>query len=173
MALKRKLNLGFGTDPDNVNLSELPLSAKGQIGGVYESKASRWQMYQLVDAGPSVAGDVGYEKVSAGVPLYGQATRTIGNSNLRLVAGIFTRAVTLNYYTLLRKAGVFACKSEVGLTNLGALAVAHTANNALTIVDTLSAATATAALPSVGVALAARDGVTGKTSVLLDIPYSG
>jgi hypothetical protein len=132
MAIKRKMNLGFGTDPMSVNLSSLPPQAAGEVGGVYEQAGKGWQMYQLVDAGPAVIGDVGYIKLSSGVPLYGQCTRTIGNSTGNLAVGVFTFAVTLNYYTLIQTMGYIAgVKAETSYDGLGDQGFAHTANNSL------------------------------------------
>lgn len=153
MPIKRKMNLGFGTDPDSVNLSALPPQSQGQLGGIYEQNYSRWQMVQLVDAGPAVIGDVGYVKLSSGVPLYGQCTRTIGNSTGNLAWGMFTFAVTLNYYTLLRVGGYVAgIKAESSYDGLGDQGFAHTANNSLAGVN---AGTAPINSPTVAIGLGA------------------
>lgn len=158
MAIKRKLNLGFGGDPDAVNLSTL---AWGQLGGVYESREKGWQMFKLVDAGLT-AGQVAYRKVYDGSY---QATATIANSSVNEVAGIATTTVTVNYFTLLRCRGTYAVVSEASLDGRGDLAFAHTANNSLAGVNSGIAPINKV----VGTATAARGAST--TSVALDINY--
>lgn len=162
MAIKRKLNFGFGTNPDNINMSALPPSALGQIGGVYEVKDNGWQMYQLVDAGPSVAGDLGYDKGYSNSGLYCNATRTIGNSTQNEVAGVFTTAVTLNYFTLLRKKGVFNVKSADSTINARGLGITSDTSANRVILQAGSVKT-------IGIAQAAQS--TGFVSALLNINY--
>lgn len=124
MARRRNLNLGWGSNPDNVNLSALPPQAAGQLGGTYEQGANRWQFVQLLD-GAGAAGDVVY--TSAYDSLY-KATTTIGNSSNGEVAGIITTAVTQNYYTCVRKGGLFNVKAN-GLFARGTQVCGDSASN--------------------------------------------
>lgn len=161
MAIKRKMNLGFGTDPDSVNMSALPPQSQGQLGGIYETNDKGWQFMQLVDAGPAVAGDVGYYKVSGGAVLFGQATRTIGNSFQNLVAGVFPFASTLNYYTLIRKRGTINVKSADATVTAGKQFTSDAASNQVILLAGI--------IKPIGVALANQGG--GFVSGYLDIPY--
>lgn len=108
MAKKRFMNLGFGTDPDAINMSALPPQSQGQIGGFYEQNEKRWQFYKHVD-GAGAAGDVVYNKSYDGKF---EATDTIANASIYEVAGVVTTTVTENYYTLLRKGGTFSTKAN-------------------------------------------------------------
>lgn len=126
MAKKRYMNLGFSTDPDAISLSALPPQSQGQLGGIYEQNEKRWQMFKLVDAGPSVAGDLGYIKSYDGKY---EATRTIGNSSRNEVAGVFPTAVALNNFTLLRVGGLIDVKAGAGTFARGTHAVSDTSGN--------------------------------------------
>lgn len=123
MAKKRIINLGFGTNPEAVNLSALAPHETGQIDGVYEVGLNGYQLVQCVDAGPSVAGDLGYVKIGSLAHQPGQCTRTFnaGTGPSNLVYGVFTTAVTLNYYTLIKQRGITLCKTkgaDVGAANI-------------------------------------------------------
>jgi hypothetical protein len=106
MALRRKLNLGFGGNPDAVNLSAL--ASAGQIGGIYESGNNRYQLLQIVD-GAATAKDVVYHTTYDGTQ---KATTLIANSSGGEVAGVCPFGVTQNYYTLVKKGGSQSTKAN-------------------------------------------------------------
>lgn len=163
MSVKRKMNLGFGTNPDNISITTLPPQSQGTLNGVYEQKDQGWQFMQLVDAGPSVAGDVGYYKLSAAALLFGQCTRTIGNSKQNLVAGVFPCAVPLLNYTLIRKRGAFLTASGANPAN-GDQVTSDVGSNRVI--------TAATVIKPIGVALEAGGAtVAAFTTVQLDIQY--
>lgn len=166
MAIKRKLNLGFGTNLEAVNLSALPPHAVGQLNGVIESGLNGYQLVKLVDAGPSVANEIGYLKTSTLTPLAGQCTRTIGNSAGSIAYGVFTTAVTLNYYTLVKQRGAQYVKSTAGQLASAGLGVTATLGGAAN-----DASTAGATTPTIGISMEALAAtLAGHTMCYLTIP---
>jgi hypothetical protein len=166
MAIKRKMNLGFGTNPDAVNLTALPPSAEGQLNGVIESGLNGYQLVRLVGAGPSVAGDVGYLSLTAMVPNLGQCTRTfnIGTGPSNLPYGVFTTAVALNNYTLVKQRGtalVLTTAANLAAANVPCMAEAGATNAVVNFAVTGK---------RMGTSLEARgDTVAGYTTCFLDL----
>lgn len=153
-------HLGPGGKAETFNETAWP-NDRVQIGYVHEEGIKRWQMFKVVDAAVTAAGDVLYVKNYASY----EATPTIGNSSVNEVAGVAEMALVINSYAWLRQGGTMDVKSEASLDGRGDIAFAHTANNSLAGVNAGTAPTNIV----VGRALAARDGGTGKTSVYLDI----
>lgn len=151
-------HLGPGGKVETFNETSWP-NDRIQLGYVFEKGTKRWQMFKIVDAAVTAAGDVLYVKNYASY----EATPTIANSSVNEVAGVAEQALLINSYAWLRQGGVMAVKAEASFDGRGDLGFAHTANNALAGVNAGTAPTNKV----VAVGLAAISG--GKTSSYLDI----
>lgn len=125
MAKKRYVNLGFGSNPDAVNLSALPPHYAGALGGIYEEREKRWQIMKVVDAAGTANAVVYIKSYDSKY----EATMTIGNSSRNEVAGVLPAAVTQNYFTLVRQGGTLSTKAGAGTFARGTFAVSDTSSN--------------------------------------------
>lgn len=141
-------------------------NGRNQLGYVYEEGTKRWQLFKVVDAAVTAAGDVLYIKNYASY----EATPTLANSTIAEPAGVAELASSAaNTFMWLRQGGLMDVKSEASLDGRGDLAYPNSANNsAAGLAPSIVAGTGVTVEP-IGVAQAARNGGTGKTSVFLNI----